>query len=69
MSSLTEIQFYWWKEGDKICVQNFISCYRGQYHEHTVADFEKWKKTVNPKYLHKIEELERTEEKADGKGS
>jgi len=59
MSSLTEVQFYWWREGDKICVQNFLSCYRGQYHEHTIADFEKWKKTVNPKYLHKMEELKK----------
>jgi len=54
MSSLTEVQFYWWKEENKICVQNMVAGYQGQYHEHTIADFEKWKGKINPKFLHEM---------------
>jgi len=54
MSFMTKMHFYWWKEGDKICVQNMVSCYRGQYHEHTIADFEKWKEGIEPRFLHEI---------------
>jgi len=43
MSWLTEMHFYWWKKGNKICVQNMIAGMCGQYHEHSPKDFETWK--------------------------
>ena len=59
MNFLTEMYFYWWKKGNKICVQNMVAGYQGQYHEHTLSDFEKWGEGIEPKFLHEIKQEEK----------
>lgn len=36
------IAYYWEKDG-KVCVQNMVGAFKGQYHEHTPEEFETWK--------------------------
>ena len=40
---LTQMNFYWWEEKGKVCVQNMVAGLEGQYHEHTLGDFKTWK--------------------------
>jgi len=49
-----EMNFYYWKEGSKIVVQNMVMGMEGQKHEHTIEEFKKWKKDISEKNLIKI---------------
>ena len=57
---LTQMNFYWWEEKGKICVQNMVAGIKGQYHEHTPEQFNKWKadtvRTFGEEQLHRIGE-------------
>lgn len=50
----TEMNFYWWKENDKITVQNAVMGHMGQKHEHTIKGFNEWKKDIKPERLIKL---------------
>lgn len=52
---MAEMNFYWWKEKGKVCVQNMIAGVKGQYHEHTPEEFENWKADIDEKHLHKLD--------------
>jgi len=49
-----EMNFYYWKEGDKIVVQNMVMGMKGQEHTHTIKEFEVWKKDIPKKNLIKL---------------
>lgn len=49
---------YYWREGDKIVVQNMVGPYEGQKHEHTKEEFEEWKKNINPEHLIDLDKKE-----------
>ena len=49
-----EMNFYYWKEGDKIVVQNMVMGMKGQEHTHTMKGFERWKKDIPEKNLIKL---------------
>ena len=46
-----QMRFYWWREGDKIVVQNAVMGMMGQKHVHTERDFKEWAKGIKPEYL------------------
>jgi len=48
---MLEMNFYWWKKGKKIVVQNAAMGMLGQKHEHTLKDFNRWKKDIPEKNL------------------
>ena len=52
---LTTMNFYYWKEGNKVIVQNMVGGYSGQKHEHTPEDFQRWIKEGNIKEENLIE--------------
>jgi hypothetical protein len=56
-----EMNFYWWREGEIIKVQNAIGGHLGQLHEHSPEDFEKWQKDskIDQKNLKHLKECDR----------
>ena len=40
------MKHYWWREGNKIKVQNMVGPYAGQLHEHTEEEFREWSKDI-----------------------
>jgi len=50
MTALTTT-YYYWREGNQIVVQNMVGGYEGQKHKHTIEDFKRWKKDIDPKHL------------------
>ena len=54
----TEMHFYYYREDNKICVQNMVGGMCGQFHKHTPQEFELWKKETEKQfgeeYLHDI---------------
>ena len=48
-----EMHFYVTKTPDGLIhVQNFIRGLRGQHHIHNEDSFKRWKKDIDPKYIH-----------------
>ncbi len=43
LGSTTKMIARYWEENGKICVQNFVGTFMGQYHEHTPGEFEVWR--------------------------
>ena len=50
-----EMNFYYWKERDKIVVQNMVMGYEGQKHSHTPEEFKNWSKDISKKNLIQID--------------
>lgn len=48
------MNFYYWKEGNKIVVQNMIMGMEGQKHSHSPQEFEEWKKDIPEENLIKL---------------
>ena len=47
---------YYWKKNNTIIVQNMVMGMEGQLHRHSLEDFEKWKKNINPEHLINLDE-------------
>lgn len=58
---LFQRHFYWWKERNKIILQEIVMGMKGQKYKYTIKDFKEWKKGISQEYLHKLSKYERTE--------
>lgn len=50
-SAMITMYHYYWKENNKIVVQNIVGGHMGQLHKHTPEDFERWKKGIKSEHL------------------
>lgn len=58
MYSSIKMYHYFWREGDKVVVQNAVMGQMGQQHTHTPEGFERWKKDnkIDPECLINLDE-------------